>query len=144
MNRKSTTSFCLFLGNSLISWNIKKQTVVVRSSSEAEYRTMASTTAEIVWLRWLLADLGISLSAPTPMYYNNTSAIQIAHKSFHERTKHIEIDCHFVHHHFQLGTISFPLLPSTMQLTNFLMKSHTIARFYFLLIKLLMFDATTL
>ncbi|PNX69388.1 gag-pol polyprotein, partial [Trifolium pratense] len=71
-------------------------------TDQAEYRAMASTTTEIVWLRWLLSDMGVTLSEPTPMYCDNKSAIQIAHNSvFHERTKHIEIDCHFTRHHLQ-------------------------------------------
>lgn len=61
---------------------------------------MIATTTWIIWLRWLLVDLGASISsAPTPMYYDNWSANQIAHNFvFHKRIKHIEIDCHFVHH----------------------------------------------
>ncbi|XP_031257983.1 uncharacterized protein LOC116116020 [Pistacia vera] len=70
-DRKSVTSFCIFLGDSLISWKSKKQSIVSQSSTEAEYRAMASTTKEIVWLRWLLADMGISFSHPTPMYCDN-------------------------------------------------------------------------
>ncbi|XP_043720937.1 uncharacterized mitochondrial protein AtMg00810-like [Telopea speciosissima] len=99
-DRKSTTSFCLFLGDSLISWKSKKQSVIARSSAEAEYRAMAHATAEIVWLRWLLFDMGVFLFSSTPLYCDNRSAIQIAHNSiFHERTKLIEIDCHFVRQH---------------------------------------------
>ncbi|KAK2370481.1 hypothetical protein QL285_083530 [Trifolium repens] len=93
---------------------VKKQDIVSRSSTEAGYRALASTTTEIVWLRWLLSDMGCPLTEPTPMYYDNKSAIQIAHNSvFHERTNHIEIDCHFTspssawHHHF---TVYFFLL----------------------------------
>ncbi|KAL2543152.1 Gag-pol polyprotein [Abeliophyllum distichum] len=60
----------------------------------SEYRTMASTTTEIVWLRWLFTDMGVSLSSSTPIYCDNKSAIQISHNSvFRERLKHIEIDC---------------------------------------------------
>ncbi|CAL2273919.1 unnamed protein product [Prunus armeniaca] len=143
-DRKSTTGYCIFLGDSLISWKSKKQSVVSRSSAEAEYRAMASTAAEIVWLRWLLQDMGVSLSMPTLMYCDNKSAIQIAHNSvFHERTKHIELDCHFVRHHFQQGTISLPFVSSTMQLADFFTKSHTFARFRFLLSKLSMLNTVT-
>ncbi|PNX79877.1 hypothetical protein L195_g035867 [Trifolium pratense] len=68
-----------------------------RSSTESEYRALADTTSEILWLRWLLADLETSQSSPTNLYCDNRSAIQIAHNDvFHERTKHIEIDCHFI------------------------------------------------
>ncbi|XP_022135931.1 uncharacterized protein LOC111007763 [Momordica charantia] len=80
-DRKSTTGFCIFLGDSLISWKSKKQDVISRSSTEAEYRAMASTTCEIVWLRWLLADMGIYLHHPTPLYCDNQSVIQIARNS---------------------------------------------------------------
>jgi len=70
-DRKSVTGFCIFLGDSLISWKSNKQSIVSQSSTEEEYHAMASTTKEIVWLRWLLADMGVSLSYPTPMYCDN-------------------------------------------------------------------------
>ncbi|XP_028107019.1 uncharacterized protein LOC114306062 [Camellia sinensis] len=96
-DRKSTSGFCMFLSDSLISWKSKKQTIVARSTAEAEYRAMAHATAEIVWLRNLLFELGVPQSSPTSLYCDNRSAIQIAHNTvFHERTKHIKLDCHFV------------------------------------------------
>ncbi|KAL5553057.1 hypothetical protein UlMin_040458 [Ulmus minor] len=138
-SHKFVTGFCIFLGDSLISWKSKKQTVVSQSSIEAEYHAMASTTKEIVWLHWLLADMGVSLSHPTPMYCDNKSAIQIAHNSvFHERTKHIEIDCHLTRHHLKHGTITLPFFPSSLQLADFFTKSHPISCFRFLVSKLLM------
>ena len=76
---------------------------------------MTSTTIEIVWL---LADMGVSLSHPTPMYCDNQSSIQIAHNSvFHERTKHIEIDYHLTRHHLKHGTIALPFVPFSLQIS---------------------------
>ncbi|KAI3746431.1 hypothetical protein L6452_08864 [Arctium lappa] len=110
-----------------------------RRSVTAEYRAMASTSKEIIWLLWLLADMGVFLPHPTSMYCDNRSAIQIAHNSvFHERTKHIEVDCHFTHHHLKRGTLSLPLVSSTLQLADFFTKSHSISRFRFLVSKLSM------
>jgi len=141
-DRKSVTRFCIFLGDSLISWKSKKQSIVSQSSTEAEYRAMASTTKEIVWLRWLLADMGVSFSHPTPMYCDNQSSIQIAHNSvFHERTKHIEIDCHLTRHHLKHGTIALPFVPSSLQIADFFTKAHSISRFRFLVGKLSMLVA---
>nr|GEV11776.1 uncharacterized mitochondrial protein AtMg00810-like [Tanacetum cinerariifolium] len=94
VTRKSTIEFFIFVG--YLSWKSKKQDVLSRSSTETEYRAMVVTTSEIVWLRWLLADMGVRITSSTSLYYDNHSAIQIAHDTiFHERTKHIEIDCHF-------------------------------------------------
>ncbi|XP_028103205.1 uncharacterized protein LOC114302390 [Camellia sinensis] len=71
IDRRSTTGFCFFLDNSLISWRSKKQTLVARSSIEAEYRALADTTQELVWFRWLLSDMGVSHSAATNLYCDN-------------------------------------------------------------------------
>ena len=105
---------------------------------------MAHATAEIVWLRQLLSELGVPQSSPTSLYCDNRSAIQIAHNTvFHERTKHIEIDCHFVRQHLQSGFISLPFVSLALQLADFFTKTHTTARFRFFLDKLSMFSAKT-
>ncbi|KAL7591923.1 hypothetical protein Lser_V15G31460 [Lactuca serriola] len=86
--RKYTTRFCVFLGESLISQKNKKQDVFSRSSIETEYHAMAMTTCEIIWLRWLLADMEVHISSLTPLHYDSKSVIQIAKNLvFHERTK---------------------------------------------------------
>jgi hypothetical protein len=74
-NRRSTTGYCFLLGTSLISWRSKKQSVVARSSTKAEYRALADTTSELIWLRLLLQDMSVSLSSATPVYCDNRSAI---------------------------------------------------------------------
>lgn len=79
---------------------------------------MTSTTKESVWLCWLLADMRVSLSHPIPIYCDNQNSIQIAHNSiFHERTKHIEIDCHLTCHHLKRDTITFPFISSSLQIS---------------------------
>ncbi|PKU64452.1 Retrovirus-related Pol polyprotein from transposon TNT 1-94 [Dendrobium catenatum] len=110
--RKSISGFCSFLGSSLISWTVKKQNTVARSSTESEYRALASLTADVIWLRRLLEDFGTKQLQPTPMYCDNTSAIALANNPvFHARTKHIEIDQkfirdHILQHHVQLLPLS--------------------------------------
>uniref|UniRef100_A0A2N9GY11 Reverse transcriptase Ty1/copia-type domain-containing protein n=1 Tax=Fagus sylvatica TaxID=28930 RepID=A0A2N9GY11_FAGSY len=136
-DRRSTTGYCFLLGDSLISWRSKKQSVVARSSTEAKYRALADTTVELLWLRWLLQDLGIDCSTAVPIHCDNRSAIQIAHNDvFHERTKHIEIDCHFVRHHLLQGTLQLRSVSSQDQLADIFTKPMPSGRFCDLISKL--------
>ena len=64
LDRKSITSMVVFLGNSHITWSAKKQLTVSRSSTEAEYRALATTVAELSWIRMIIKDLGVFLSLP--------------------------------------------------------------------------------
>ncbi|XP_020242757.1 uncharacterized protein LOC109820971 [Asparagus officinalis] len=96
-DRKSTSGFCTFIGGNMITWRSNKQYVVYRSSAEIEYRAMAHTVCEMIWLQKLLIELGFTQSESMPMHCDNQSAIHIAKNLvFHERTKHIEVDCNFV------------------------------------------------
>ena len=97
---------------------------MARSSTEAEYRALADTISELLWLRWLLTDLDVSTSSTTPLYCDNQSAIHIAHNDvFHERTKHIEIDCHFIQYHLVHGALKLFSVSSKDQLADIFTKS---------------------
>ena len=98
---------------------------MAHSSTEVEYRAVADTTSELLWLRWLPKDLGVSRSSATPLYYDNQSAIHIAHNDvFHEWNKHIEIDCHFIHYHLVYGAFKPFSVSSKDQLADIFTKSH--------------------
>ena len=70
-DRRSTAGYCFIMGDFLISWRSKKQTVVARSSTKAEYRALEATTTELIWLRWLLQDLGVDCSTVTKLHRDN-------------------------------------------------------------------------
>ncbi|GKU95198.1 hypothetical protein SLEP1_g8589 [Rubroshorea leprosula] len=136
-DRRSTTGYCLFLGNSLISWRSKKQAIPSRSSIEAEYRALGDTISELLSLWWLLEDMGIPQPSFTDLYCDNQSAMQIAHNDvFHERTKHIEVDCHFIRHHVVQGTVHLVFIGSADQLADLFTKAHFPEHFHTLLSKL--------
>lgn len=85
------------LGSALISWKTKKQTTVARSSSEAEYRAMAFAASEVIWLRGLLKCLQVTCDTPTVLYCDNQATLHLAaNPVYHEKSKHTEVDCHFI------------------------------------------------
>ncbi|XP_019184653.1 PREDICTED: uncharacterized protein LOC109179610 [Ipomoea nil] len=128
--KKSVTGFCIFLGNALISWKSKKQPTVSKSSSEAEYRALATTTCEIQWLSFLLTEFGVQNDEEVAIYCDSKSAIAIAENPvFHERTKHIELDCHLVREKLHKGLIKLFHISSENQLADPFTKTHCPASF---------------
>ncbi|KAG7588381.1 Integrase catalytic core [Arabidopsis suecica] len=96
-SRRSTSGFCMFLGKSLISWKSKKQQTASHSSAESEYRAMECAVREVAWLVNLLREFGAPQERSVAFFCDSTAAIHIANNAvFHERTKHVELDCHIV------------------------------------------------
>ncbi|XP_019227532.1 PREDICTED: uncharacterized protein LOC109208835 [Nicotiana attenuata] len=122
--RKYVTGLCVSFGGSLISWKSKKQQVVSLSSAEAEYKALSKFGAELSWLARLFSDLGMPLSAPIPVICDSMAAIHIAKNPvFHERTKHIELDGHFIRTKLADGLISLSHIHTASQPADVFTKS---------------------
>ncbi|GKB34087.1 ribonuclease H-like domain-containing protein, partial [Tanacetum coccineum] len=122
--RKSVSGYCVFLGSSLITWKSKKQSTLSRSSAEAEYRSMASATCEVIWLSNLLGDMGVKNLLPVVLYCDNSSALQIAaNPVFHEKSKHFEIDVHLVREKVASGVIVTEKIHTSQQIADVLTKA---------------------
>ena len=136
-SRRSITGYILLFGSSPVAWKSKKQGTVSRSSSESEYRAMASAAADVTWTVRLLEELGITDLKPVTLHCDNQSAIAIAKNPvFHERTKHIEIDCHFTRDKVLEGLLQLTYLPTTHQLADVFTKILPSQQFNTLLSKL--------
>lgn len=134
--RRSTTGYMVFIGDSLISWKSKKQPTVARSSAEAEYRALASVTSELLWMRQLLRVFEIQVPS-VMLFSDNVSAIALAaNPTAHERSKHVDIDVHFIREHVTSGFLVLNHVPSSQQLADCLTKPIAGPRFKEHMVKL--------
>ena len=121
--RKSTSAYIFTMGRTPVSWSSKKQNVTFRSSCELEYRALAKTTCEAIWLRRLIRELGFGDKKPTMIWCDNQSSIKIARNPmFHDRTKHFEIDLHFTKQKVEDKTITVVFISTTDQPADILTK----------------------
>jgi hypothetical protein len=128
--RRSSSDFYIYLGDSLVSWSSKRQSTVSHSSAEAEYRAVANTVAECIWLRQLLGELQCSVSKATVVFCDNVSAFYMLQSPVHhKRTKYIELDIHFVRERVQLGDLWVLHVPTGKQFADVMKKGLPTATF---------------
>ena len=119
----SNSAYIVYLGLNPISWSSRKQPTIARSSTEAEYRTVASTAAELNWVCFLLTDLGVTLPAISVIFCDNVGATQLcSNPIFHSRMKHVAIDYHFIRDRVQSGSLRVAHVSSKDQLADALTK----------------------
>ncbi|GJY44528.1 ribonuclease H-like domain-containing protein [Tanacetum coccineum] len=130
VTRRSTSGYCVFLGDNLLSWSAKRHVTLSRSSAEAEYRGVANVVAETAWLRNLLLELHAPLSTATIVYCDNVSVVYLSTNPVqHQRTKHIEIDIHFVRDYVASGQVRVLHVPSRYQYADIFTKGLPSALF---------------
>ena len=112
------------LAGSAISWQAKKQTIVALSTVESEYHALAQAIKKAIWLQNLLKNLGMAKYAPRTINCDNQDAIALAkNPTHHARTKHIDIELHFIRDHVELGTIALKYCPTENMIADIMTKA---------------------
>jgi hypothetical protein len=119
---RSTSGYVVFLGANLVSWAAKRQPVISRSSAETEYRAVGNDMAEASWPRQLLQELHSPLQRAILVYCNVSAVYLFTNPVQHQRTKHTEIDLHFVRERVVAGDVRVLSVPTTLQFADIFTK----------------------
>ncbi|WOG83188.1 hypothetical protein DCAR_0102362 [Daucus carota subsp. sativus] len=123
IDRRSVGGYCFLLGSATISWRAKKQSLTSRSSAEAEYRALADASCEVMWLKQLLGELTVPVNGPTTLFCDSKAAVDLtANPVYHARTKHIELDAHFIREKIAHGIVSVIQITSRENVADVLTK----------------------
>ena len=123
-DRRSTIGYCTYVWGNLVTWRSKKQSVVARSSAEAEFRALSQGICEGMWLRRLLKELRIPIEESMMVFCDNQAAISIAKNPVHhDRTKHVELDRHFIKEKVEGGLLNLVHTPTHLQVADILTKA---------------------
>lgn len=123
-DRRSTTRYCTFVWGNLVTWRSKKQSVVLRSYAESEYRALSHRICEGMWITQLLEELGIPMNTPIKIWWCDSMAtLKIANNPIqHDRTKHVEMDWHLIKEKIENKVIDLSYISSGRQVANVMTK----------------------
>lgn len=129
VSRKSVIGYAVFFGDNLVSWKSKKQETVSGSSTESEYRALGVVSCEIMWILKVLFYLGIKNKTPVPIFYDNESAIKLVlNLVFHEKTKHFDVDFHFIRDRVSKGVVEVFKISSDNNLADIFTKGSSVSQ----------------
>lgn len=137
-DRNSTSAYIVFHGSNPISWVSRKQKTVARSSTDSEYRALAAAASEVYWLQCLLRELNSTIPTIPRVWCDNVSATYLAaNPVFHSRSKHLELDFHFVRDQVRQKNLIVSYISTVDQLADALTKPLSKARFLLMRDKLM-------